>query len=100
MKKKLNESPKTDSNLNFLDTLKLLQNKASVIMTQNTLDFEQMSYSCAMATSFLIKECQHDLTVASGFNTAVFSFIEGSKTYPPELSNSNSKKKSIFAFWK
>jgi hypothetical protein len=98
-KKKLHEIPMAQSNLNFLDTLNLLQNKAAAIMIQNKLDFEQMAYSCAMATAFLIKECQHDLVIESGFNTAVYGFIEGSKTFPPELSN-QTYKKSIFAFWK
>lgn len=99
-KRKLDEFPKTESKLNFLETLKLLQSKAVAIMNHNQLDFEQMSYACAIATSFLINECQQDLKVESGFNTAVFSFIEGSKTYPPELSNPTSKKKNIFGFWK
>ena len=97
--RKLNEFAKEESNLNFLDTLNLLQKKAAIIMDQNRLSFEQMAYSCAMATAFIIKECQHDLPVESGFNSAVYGFIEGSKTCPPEFANLPAKKKSIFRFW-
>jgi len=97
---KLNEAPKTESNLSFIDTLQLLQDKAATIMNQNKLNFEQMAHVCAMAVAFLIKECQNDLPVESGFNVAIYSFIEGSKTYPPELLNSTVNRKNIFKFWK
>ena len=84
---KFNESSKAESNLSFVDALNLLQDKATEIMNYNKLSFEQMAYSCAMATAFIIKECQHHLSVESGFTTAIYGFIEGSKTYPPELSD-------------
>ena len=96
----LEEQPVEESNLSFLDTLNLLQDKAAEIMIENKLDYEQIAYSCAVATAFIIKECQNDLAVQSGFNTAIYSFIEGSKTYPPEFPKLKSKKKSIFNFWK
>ncbi len=98
--KKLENNKETESNLNFLDTLNRLQNKAATIMNQNKLNFEQMAFSCAMATAFIIKECQKDLDPERGFNTAVFSFIEGCKTYPPEINSPTGKKKGIFSFWK
>lgn len=90
----------TKSNLNLLETLTLLQKKAVVIMSENELDYEQMAFACAVTTAFLIKGCQRDLPVQSGFNTASYSYIEGCKTYPPELSNPAAKKRSIFTFWK
>ena len=86
--------------MNFLDTLNLLQSKAAAIMSENNLDFEQMAYSGAIATSFIIRECQHDLAVEVGFNTAVFGFISGCKTYPPDLLTAAHKKKNFFKFWK
>jgi len=98
--KKLDEISMAESDLNFLDSMILLQDKAALIMNQYKLNYEQMAYSCAMATAFIIKECQQDLQAASGFNTAVYSFIEGTKTYPPELSDPGSGKKSFFSFWK
>ena len=97
---KLNEASKTESNLSFLDTLNLLQNKAALIMNKNKLNFEQMAHAFAMAAAFLIKECQQDLPVESGFNTAIYGFIEGSKTYPPEFLSPAVKRKNIFRFWK
>ena len=97
---KVNEAAKAESNLSFIDTLNLLQNKAAIIMNQNKLNFEQISHACAMATAFLIKECQQDLPAESGFNTALYAFMEGSKTSPPELLNPTVKRKNIFRFWK
>jgi hypothetical protein len=97
---KMNSASKAQSDVSFLETLERLQDQAQVIMTESGIDQEQMAYSCAMATAFIIKECQNDLTVESGFNTAAYGFIEGSKTYPPEYGSSQSKKKSIFKFWK
>ena len=97
---KMNNSSNVASNLTILETLQRLQDQAHVIMNRNNLTQEQMAYSCAMATAFIIKECQNDLPVESGFHTAVYGFIEGSKTFPPEFGTPKSKKKSIFNFWK
>jgi hypothetical protein len=97
---KLNSTSNVESNLKFLETLEILQDQARVIMNQNNLDQEQMAYSCAIATAFIIKECQNDLPPESGFHTAVYGFIEGSKTYPPDFGTAQVKKKSIFKFWK
>jgi len=90
-KDKLSKFPEAESNLNVMDTLNLLQNKALIIMNQNKISFEEMAYACAMSTAFIIKECQQQLAVESGFNTAVFGFIEGSKTFPPPFTNETGK---------
>ena len=97
---KINETEPEKSGSKFLDTLNLLQNKAVAIMNNHNLNYEQMAYTCAMATAFIVKECQHDLALESGYATAVYGFIEGCKTYPPEFSDSAAKKKSFFKFWK
>ena len=97
---KINETEPEKSGSKFLDTLNLLQNKAVAIMNNHNLNYEQMTYTCAMATAFIVKECQHDLALESGYATAVYGFIEGCKTYPPEFSDSAAKKKSFFKFWK
>ncbi len=98
--KDLEKSVAATSNLGFLETLTLLQHKAAAIMDKNKLDYEQMAYACALSTAFLIKECERDLPAPAGFNTAIYGFIEGSKTYPPEFADTVPKKKSIFTFWK
>jgi len=82
---KINNSSNAQSNVSFPDSLNLIQQEAHDIMTGNTLSFEEMAYACAMATAFIVKECQNELPVESGFNTAIYGFIEGSKTCPPEL---------------
>lgn len=97
---KMNTNSKVESDLTFVETILRIQDQAQVIMNQNNLNQEQMAYSCAMATAFIIKECQNDLPVESGFHAAVYGFIEGSKTYPPQFGTPKAKKKSIFKFWK
>lgn len=78
-------NPKAESNLSFLDTMDKLQAPTYSIMMSNNLDFEQMSYACALATAFIIKECRNDLNLESGFNTAIWGFMDGTKTCPPVL---------------
>ena len=88
---KMNSNSNEESKLTFLETLLHIQDQAKVIMNQNNLTQEQMAYACAMATAFIIKECQNDLAAESGFHTAVCGFIEGSKTVPPEFGTSKSQ---------
>lgn len=82
---KLNVSEKEESKLDFLKTIEILQSSAIKIKNKYKLSFESFSYSCAMATAFIVSECKNDLSIESGFNTAIFGFIEGSKTIPPTL---------------
>jgi len=95
---KMKSTSNAASNVSFLETLERLQDQAQIIMSQNHLSLEQMAYSCVIATSFIITECRNDLPCETGFHTAVYGFIEGSKTYPPKFGAS--KKKSLFKFWK
>ena len=97
---KMDKATNVDSNLSFKDTLEKIQEDAFQIMTVQQLSHEEMAYSCAMATAFIIKECKNDLPVESGFNTAVYGFIEGTKTCPPEMGKAKPGKKSFFKFWK
>lgn len=99
-KETLDKSPMADSNLPFLETLQRIQDKALEIMLRNKLDYRQMANSCAMATAFIIKECATDLLPETGFNTAIYGFIEGSKTCPPALKNDKPETKNFFKFWK
>jgi hypothetical protein len=81
----ISAASKAESEKSFLESLNILQDEAHEIMSRNKLTQEQMAHACAMATAFIIKACKADLSAESGFNTAVYGFIEGSKTYPPPL---------------
>ncbi|UKM66581.1 hypothetical protein GSB9_03171 [Flavobacteriaceae bacterium GSB9] len=85
--------------LDFLQSLNLTQAKATEIMKKHKLTEKEMSVACAMSTAFIIQQCQNDLEVESGFNTAVYGLIEGSKTVPPELSESTTEQKKWYKFW-
>jgi len=84
-KNKLQTSNKVESNIDFLKTLDLLQSSAVEVKEKYKLSFEDFSYSCAMATAFIITQCKNDVSIESGFNTAIYGFIEGSKTMPPKI---------------
>lgn len=97
---KLNETIPEKCFFKFLNTISTLQNKALIIMNNYSLDYEQMAFSCAVATALIVKECQQDLALELGCATAIYGFIEGCKTYTPEFSDPTPKKKSFFKFWK
>ncbi|MEZ5013974.1 MAG: hypothetical protein R2794_06750 [Chitinophagales bacterium] len=99
-KEMVEKTEKADAQISFMKTMNTLQGPAHDIMQRNALRFEQMAYSCAIATAFIIKECQANLDIGSAFNTAMYGFIEGSKTCPPEIRESVQKKKDFFSFWK
>jgi len=96
----ISKASKADPTLSFVETMEKLQDSAHEIMNRNKLNQEQMAVSCAMATAFIIKECQVDLAPASAFNTAMFGFMDGTKTYPPALGGKKPEGKSFFKFWK
>jgi len=99
-KEAMSTTAKADSNLSFAESMNIVQEAAHEIMKRNKLNLEQMAYACAMATAFVIKESKTDLSIESGFHTAVYSFIEGSKTCPPVLGGEAPVKKGFFGFWK
>jgi hypothetical protein len=98
-KDKLAIAQKEDSNIAFIKSLELTQNQTIEIMKKYEMSYEDISYSCAMATGFIITQCQNKISTESGFNTAVYGFIEGTKTMPPELGKQNEIKKK-FGFGK
>lgn len=94
------ESTEVQKNeLDFLQSLNLTQFKATEIMKKHKLTEKEMAVACAMSTAFIIQQCQNDLTVESGFKTAVYGLIEGSKTVLPEMSESKTEKKKWYKFW-
>lgn len=98
-KQKMQTIQKEDSKIGFIDTINLLQEAALRLMEKYNLDFEQMAISAAMATAFIIKECKDNLPIETGFQTAIYSFIEGTKTFPPDFFKKNGKDKPWFKFW-
>jgi hypothetical protein len=85
--------------LDFLQSLSATQTKATVIMKKYGLNEKEMAVACAMSTAFIIQQCQNDVEVESGFNTAVYGLIEGSKTVPPEMTVSTNEQKKWYQFW-
>lgn len=71
--------------LSVLESLALLQDDAIRIAKYNNLSLEEAAQAAALATGFIVKECAGNIGAETGFNVAMFSFIEGSKTVPPPL---------------
>ena len=71
---------------NFIDTIAKIQTQALEIMKTNDLSYEQMAQSAAIATAFIIQQ-SNNITPEEGFGTAIYHYIEGTKTFPPDFSN-------------
>lgn len=76
---------------NFIDVIGKVQVPALEIMKKNDLSFEQMAQSAAIATAFIIQQ-SNNITPEEGFGTAIYHYIEGSKTYPPEFEGISENK--------
>lgn len=78
----------------FVDVIGKIQNPALEIMQKNDLSFEQMAQSAAIATAFIIQQ-SNNITPEEGFGTAIYHYIEGSKTNPPDFDlNTDSETKN------
>jgi len=84
--------PETDNH--FVDAIEKLQSPALEIMKKNGLNFEQMAQSAAIATAFIIQQSKN-ITPEEGFSTAIYYYIDGSKTYPPEFPNEPKKATNL-----
>lgn len=80
-----NGNPK-QAESNFVEVIDKIQNPAFKIMKDNELSYEQMAQSAAIATGFIIQQSSN-ITPEEGFGTAIYHFIEGSKTFPPEFTH-------------
>lgn len=69
---------------NFADVISKIQIPALEIMKKNDLSYEQMAQSAAIATAFIIQQ-SNNITPEEGFGTAIYHYIEGAKTYPPDF---------------
>ena len=96
---------------NFLDIISKVQVPALAIMKKRELSFEQMAQSAAIATAFIIQQSSN-ITPEEGFKIAIYHYIEGSKTNPPDINseaesgtkpqqekNSDGQKKSWWKIW-
>jgi hypothetical protein len=75
---------------NFVDIINKVQNPALEIMKKNDLSYEQMAQSGAIATAFIIQQ-SGNISPEEGFGIAIYHYIEGTKTFPPDFSNESKK---------
>lgn len=81
---KMNNSSGEETKINFLNAIDLVQNEALEIMNKYNLSYEQLAHSTAIATAFIIQQSPN-IPAETGFGKAIYHYIEGSKTYPPDL---------------
>jgi hypothetical protein len=82
---KMSNGNSKHSESNFVEVISKVQVPALEIMKKNKLNYEQMAQSAAIATAFIIQQSRN-ITPEEGFGIAIFHYIEGSKTYPPDFS--------------
>lgn len=87
---KMNNGNQKQPTNNFIDVIEKVQSPAQEIMKKNDLSYEQMAQSAAIATAFIIQQSSN-ITPEEGLGTAIYSYIEGAKTYPPEFSSESEK---------
>lgn len=88
--------------LDIVSALAQLQDDAIKICEANHLNLEQAAQAAALATAFIVKECAPQIGAETGFNVAVFGFIEGSKTVPPSIARTSpatASSKPWYKFW-
>lgn len=83
---KMNTGNPKQATSDFIEVIGKIQTPALAIMKKNELSYEQMSQSAAIATAFIIQQSSN-ITPEEGFGTAIYHYIESTKTYPPELTN-------------
>ena len=81
---KMSNGNQKQAESNFLDVIGQIQNPALEIMKDNELSYEQMAQSSAIATAFIIQQ-SNNIRPEEGFGIAIYHYIEGTKTYPPEF---------------
>lgn len=82
---KMSNAKQQNAKSNFVDVIGKVQNPALEIMKKNNLNFEQMAQSSAIATAFIIQQSANIITPEQGFGTAIYHYIKGAKTLPPEF---------------
>jgi hypothetical protein len=91
---KMSSGKQKQAESNFVEVIDKIQNPALEIMTKYSLSYEQMAQSAAIATAFIIQQ-SNNITPEEGFGTAIYHYIEGTKTFPPEFLNAPNKTDNI-----
>ena len=81
---KMNSGSGEETRINYLDAINLVQNQALEIMNKYNLSYEQLAHSTAIATAFIIQQSPN-IPAETGFGKAIYHYIEGSKTFPPDF---------------
>lgn len=81
---KMSNGNQKQAESNFIEVIDKIQNPALEIMNNNELSYEQMAQSSAIATAFIIQQ-SNNISAEEGFGTAIYHYIEGTKTNPPEF---------------
>jgi len=92
--RKMSNGNQKQAERNFVDVIAKVQTPALEIMKKNDLSYEQMAQSAAIATAFIIQQSSN-ITPEEGFGTAIYHYIEGTKTFPPEFNSESGKTTNI-----
>jgi len=106
---KMSNRNQENAESNFVDVISKVQVPALEIMKKRELSYEQMAQSAAIATAFIIQQSSN-ITPEEGFGIAIYHYIEGSKTNPPDFNlldkseiqkekNSNGQTKPWWKIW-
>ena len=88
--------------LSVEQSLSLLQPEALRIAERHGLKLKESAQSSAVATGFIIRECEASIGGEVGFNVAAYGLIEGCKTVPPSLESQDrigSRTKPWYKLW-
>lgn len=91
---KMSGGNQKEATSNFVDVITRMQTPALEIMKANDLNYEQMAQSAAIATAFIIQQSSN-ITPEEGFRTAIYHYIEGTKTFPPEFSTESHRTENL-----
>ena len=90
---KMSNRNKKQAESNFIKVIDKIQKPALEIMNNNNnkLSYEKMAQSSAIATAFIIQQ-SNNISPEEGFGTAIYHYIEGTKTHPPEFGKKTEHK--------